>query len=630
MVIGNGCGHTKLWVESGTLASPNYPYTYPQHVSCTWTLRVPRGRTLRLVFGDLDIKGSEDCSSGSLVITPSNGTPSIGPLCRLTTEEMKVSVNSSEAKVVFWSGGHLSGRGFLLSYSTDQFPELISCKKRGSLFTSDQLSVYCPAGCKDAPYNPVKGDVWGNNEQGYRDTSLVCKSAVHAGVVSDSLGGNVSAALQKGRTRYDSTFANGVLSKTGPLSDRKMLFSQECNDNLMASVANTSSSWGNAGSQTSPRSSPSETWAADDRNPWVELELRERSTVTGIITTGSAKSYIQNYTLRFSKDRRSWKPYLLKGAASRDIKVLEAYSEGHVSVLNSLHPPPVARFVQLKALSWHGRASAQVQVLGCPAPRARTSPATAKTNQLNQTATRQSVVSSRLQSERLSGTHCGFPRGRSPVGFSHMVVGVVIGLVVFAICLLAGFWWRRRRGGTCLTCVCPVGCQHVQGKRGTAGSEVMSYPLERHDTAPAPPLNNYAEPAAGSPALGSTFRPGPAQDHAALYSFVQHRAPGHLPEYAQPLPPEPEYATPFGEQLPDGRDPPPGAWTGLPPPPPPPPACGDSPPGPSHYDCPSHRVLSDGYCTPSHRGAAPLLASGPYSVLQLADAQDKHTYEELL
>ncbi|KAK0145780.1 hypothetical protein N1851_015297 [Merluccius polli] len=135
-----------------------------------------------------------------------------------------------------------------------------------------------------------------------------------------------------------------------------------------------------------------------------------------------------------------------------------------------------------------------------------------------------------------------------------MVVGVVSGLVVFAICLLAGFWWRRRKKDARLKNYSispgPVDCQHVQGKRRTAGSEVMSYPLERHDTAPAPPLNNYAEPAAGSPALGSTFRPGPAQDHAALSSFVQ----------------EPEYATPFGEQLPDGRDPPPGAWTGLPPP----------------------------------------------------------------
>ena len=77
-IPGDGCGHTKLGPESGTLTSANYPGTYPQEGSCTWRLHVPQGRTLRLLFGDFDIEGSMDCPNGSLVITPSNGSPSIG------------------------------------------------------------------------------------------------------------------------------------------------------------------------------------------------------------------------------------------------------------------------------------------------------------------------------------------------------------------------------------------------------------------------------------------------------------------------------------------------------------------------------------------------------------------------
>lgn len=46
--------------------------------------------------------------------------------------------------------------------------------------------------------------------------------------------------------------------------------------------------------------------------------------------------------------------------------MFEAQSDGHVMVLNSLIPPVVARYVLLKPQKWHIRASAQVQVLGCP------------------------------------------------------------------------------------------------------------------------------------------------------------------------------------------------------------------------------------------------------------------------
>lgn len=79
-VSGNGCGHTVLGTESGTLASQNYPGTYPSNTWCKWRLRVPEGRTLRLLFGDFDIESSPGCSNGSLVITDKNGKSSLGKL----------------------------------------------------------------------------------------------------------------------------------------------------------------------------------------------------------------------------------------------------------------------------------------------------------------------------------------------------------------------------------------------------------------------------------------------------------------------------------------------------------------------------------------------------------------------
>ncbi|KAJ3598068.1 hypothetical protein NHX12_001582 [Muraenolepis orangiensis] len=602
---GNGCGHTKLGTESGTLASPNYPGTYPADVWCRWRLRVPQGRTLRLLFGDFDIEESVNCSNGSLVITPSNGSPAIGPLCgKLTTLEMNVSISSNETTVDFRSYQHRS--------------ELISCQKRGSHFSSDQFSVYCPAGCTD-----VFGEVTGNSEQGYRDTSVLCKSAVHGGVVSDNLGGHVTVTRGRSLKSYEATFANGVMSKSGSLTEHKLLFSHECNSNLTVSLVNASSFWERAsgrGESASRRpgrvkaASPSETWTADgdDQNPWVELDLGDKRTVTGLITTGSLKSF----TLHFSKDGNNWKAY--KAAPSRERKVFEAHFNGYVRVMNSLFPPMVARFVQLKPVTWHRRPSAQVQLLGCP------------------------LV-------RLTRTYSA-PGSVPPVVV--VVVGVVLGLVMCVSCLLAGFWWKRRKKDPHMKKYSiakgPVGSQSLQGKGLGGELELISYPLETltplqrnvHDTLPSPPLNDYAEPAAGGQTLGSTFRPS----QATPCSLDHYRVPANLPEYAQPLPPEPEYATPFSEQLPEGRDParPPratgqygkhGAAGPLPPPPPPPPAaCGGSSPGHTHYDCPSHRVLSNGYCTPSSLRPVYSELRPFYSELQSSDSllQERHTYEELL
>lgn len=82
-VSGDGCGHTVQGSESGTLASQNYPGTYPSNTWCRWRLRVPEGRTLRLLFGDFDVESSPGCSNGSIVITDKNGELILGepPRC---------------------------------------------------------------------------------------------------------------------------------------------------------------------------------------------------------------------------------------------------------------------------------------------------------------------------------------------------------------------------------------------------------------------------------------------------------------------------------------------------------------------------------------------------------------------
>uniref|UniRef100_A0A3B5MAL7 Si:dkey-34d22.1 n=1 Tax=Xiphophorus couchianus TaxID=32473 RepID=A0A3B5MAL7_9TELE len=579
---------------------------------CKWRLRVQEGRTLRLLFGDFDIESSPGCRNGSIVITGKSGERRLGPVCgKLNATMNNVTLETNEVTVTFMSGPHRSGRGFLLSYATDQHPDLISCLQRGSHFSFQHLSVYCPAGCKNVP-----GEIWGNSEQGYRDTSVLCKSAVHSGATSDALGGRITVNQGRSLTLYESTFANGVLSKTGSLSDKKLLFSKECSNILAVSALNASSFWDKNSQEHTVFSASRNTesshdfllWTADHRdpNPWVEIELSERSTVTGLVTTGSSVSYMESYSLQFSKDRKSWKTY--KDAMSKEKKVFQAYTDGHLRVLNSLFPAIVARFVRLQPLSWHTRASARVQLLGCPA------------------------VKVTPRSRPPGGEHILFARVKYYL-FTQLhwlsviiAVGVVLGLVMCGSCLLARIWWKRRYCASTL-----FGCQAFKAKSlPCPQSELISYPLVRsvHDALPSPPLNDYAAPAIPSVGqkVGSTFRPSSDEGYTTPFTCTHYDTPGNLPEYAEPLPPEPEYATPFSELPPEHKPP---SLSGL--------LHGimhrpaHVPSGHSQYDCPSHRVLFNGYCTPALHASGPRPASEVYTEPKPSDSLvQKHTYEEPL
>ncbi|XP_047454712.1 discoidin, CUB and LCCL domain-containing protein 1 isoform X2 [Mugil cephalus] len=634
---GNGCGHTLLGTESGTLASPNYPGTYPSNTWCRWRLRVPEGRTLRLLFGDFDVESSPGCANGSLVITDKSGAPGLGPVCgKLDAAQKNVTLRGGEVTVTFTSGPHRSGRGFLLSYASDKHPDLISCLQRGSHFSSQHLSVYCPAGCKS-----VAGDVWGNSDQGYRDTSVLCKSAVHAGSISDSLGGRVTVNRERSLTLYESAFANGILSKMGSLSEKKLLFSQECNNVLAVSGLNASSFTNEDGQEhgmywssvNMDRSHESLLWTADgnDPSPWVEMELSDRSTITGIITTGSAEYYIETYSLLFSKDRKNWKPY--KGALSKERKVFLAYNDGHPRVLNSLFPPVVARFVRLQPLSWQGRASARVQVLGCPVAKASPrAPPPAESPPAKGDASTPRPSPSPAPTGAPVVVETTLSSGQPVI----VAVGVVLGLIMCGTCLLAGLWWKRRKKDSEMKYSLPTSCQSFKAKSlPCSQSELISYPLERnvHDALPSPPLNDYAEPAvtAVGQKVGSTFRPSSDEGYTTPFACNHYDTPGNLPEYAEPLPPEPEYATPFSE-LPSEPTLTGTVHSNAHGPRFPAPAAGvRTTPSHSQYDCPSHRMLFNGYCTPALHANGPRPVSTVYAEPKPCDPLlRKHTYEEPL
>lgn len=160
------------------------------------------------------------------------------------------------------------------------------------------------------------------------------------------------------------------------------------------------------------------------------------------------------------------------------------------------------------------------------------------------------------------------------------------------------------------------------GPHPTRNSSVTPSPLrvQSPSSEPALPVAEYAEPdlvqvSPGSQPGPSTFKPLPDEGYTLPLVVSHYDVPGKRHEYAEPLPPEPEYATPFSEPEPAGTHP----------------SC-----PPVRYDAPTPRpgeVLGGATTTPSgERTASPAgdtpSAEGPR--FPRGDCPLSHVYHEAL
>eukprot|EP00063_Salmo_salar_P085781 XP_014060616.1 PREDICTED: discoidin, CUB and LCCL domain-containing protein 1-like isoform X2 [Salmo salar] len=377
--LDDGCGHSVLGPESGVLSSKSYPGTYPNNTWCEWKIQVPEGNSLVIRFGDLDVE-ARDCQSDYVKVLKGGygGEHVYGTFCgSLKSYPREMHTDSNEVIVQFRSGRHISGRGFLLSYSTGDNRDLLTCLDKGSHFSDLKYRKYCPAGCK-----AVTGDISGDISQGYRHTSVLCKAAVHAGVILDELGGWVSVETQKGLSHYPATRANGIQSKDGSLSDALFTFvTNDCkNQSVLRTVSVSASSWWPRAGEMGPQSdwasnssqadpgSGSRSWAADqnDSLQWLQLDLGEKKRITGIITTGSTMLDYDYYVMSFvidHKESRRWRTYTQNNRTQ--YMIFEGNQDSLHQTRNTFHPPIIARYLRIIPHTWHQRIAMSVELLGC-------------------------------------------------------------------------------------------------------------------------------------------------------------------------------------------------------------------------------------------------------------------------
>ncbi|XP_038622278.1 discoidin, CUB and LCCL domain-containing protein 2 isoform X2 [Tachyglossus aculeatus] len=464
---GDGCGHTLLGTESGTLASINYPQTYPNSTVCVWEIRVKTGERVHLKFGDFDVEDSGSCHLSYLRIYNGIGLSrtEIGKYCgRGLQLDRLIKSESNEITVQFMSGIHIAGRGFFASYSTADKTDLITCLDTATLFKEPEYSKYCPAGCL-IPFAEVSGTI----PHGYRDSSSLCMAGVHAGVVSNILGGQISVVISKGIPYYESSLANNVTSLVGHLSASLFTFkTRGCYGTLgmesgvipdsqitASSVLEWTDSMGHEHNWKPERarlkrSGPPWAALATDEYQWLQIDLNKEKKITGIITTGSTKVehnyYVSAYRILYSDDAQKWTVYREPGVEQD--KIFQGNTDYHQDVRNNFIPPIIARFVRVNPVQWHQKIAMKVELLGCQfIPIGRGS-------KFTQASPPQSNNDFSLQTAKTTSTPdirntTVTPNIAKDVALAAVLVPVLVMVLTTLILILVCAWhWRNRKKKT--------------------------------------------------------------------------------------------------------------------------------------------------------------------------------------
>ncbi|XP_064254486.1 discoidin, CUB and LCCL domain-containing protein 1-like isoform X5 [Passer domesticus] len=493
---GNGCGHTLLTPHSGTLSSKNYPGTYPNHTMCCWRLQAPPGTSLLLAFGDVDLEPSEQCAHSSLLLAdPQTGT-AYGPYCRNSVPSAPLLVtNSSTVTVLFNSTSHRSGRGLLVSYATSQHPDLVSCLVRGTHYTQEHIR--------------------------------------------------------------------------GSLSEKRLVFHKACDDVLEVVTFNASSWWHEVDvlgqdrawmAERAALNTTGHSWAAEPgaKAAWLELDLGTRRNVTGIITKGSSEQhdyYVTSYHVSSSRDGKNWRPY--RGSSGQEDKVFEGNADNQGEVSNAFIPPIVARYIRVTPQSWHQRVALKVALVGCQLARVRVPHPYVP-----------SVPKEVLEptSHAASCTPIpGIALDPEKAGSTLLVMLLIGGFVLLCSCLLllAFLCHRKRKSEVELNCRITKGYPKLESSQVCSLQSMPTPSPASFPTAPTPGdlswthSPEYTEPdlvqvSPSSQTGPSTFKPLLEEGYALPLVLNHYDVPGKHHEYAEPLPPEPEYAMPFSELEPTG------------------------------------------------------------------------------
>ncbi|XP_044769970.1 CUB domain-containing protein 2 [Neomonachus schauinslandi] len=133
------CGGVLMGL-SGVLTSPDYPDNYPNNVECHWVIHASGPATVKLVFVDFQVEGSEECTYDYVAVLGGPGPAHGHRYCGSTRPPTLVSLGH-ELQVVFKSDFNIGGRGFKAYYFSGECQEVYTAV-RGNFSSPQYPSAY--------------------------------------------------------------------------------------------------------------------------------------------------------------------------------------------------------------------------------------------------------------------------------------------------------------------------------------------------------------------------------------------------------------------------------------------------------------------------------------------------------
>ncbi|XP_045714845.1 CUB domain-containing protein 2 [Phyllostomus hastatus] len=125
---------------SGILTSPEYPNNYPNNVECHWVIRATGPATVKLVFVDFQVEGSDECAYDYVAVLGVPGPAHGHRYCGSSRPPTLVSLGH-ELQVIFKSDFNIGGRGFKAYYFSGECQEVYTAV-RGNFSSPNYPSSY--------------------------------------------------------------------------------------------------------------------------------------------------------------------------------------------------------------------------------------------------------------------------------------------------------------------------------------------------------------------------------------------------------------------------------------------------------------------------------------------------------
>uniref|UniRef100_A0A8C8FMI7 Contactin associated protein-like 5a n=1 Tax=Oncorhynchus tshawytscha TaxID=74940 RepID=A0A8C8FMI7_ONCTS len=154
---------------------------------------------------------------------------------------------------------------------------------------------------------------------------------------------------------------NNALLFLSDKADSHLCSHYHCHSDLSLSAPSCSELFSHSGLRGAGGWSPQVT----DRQPWLQLDLRDRMEVTAVATQGryGGSDWVSGYLLLFSDTGRAWKQYRQEDGVGRFVGNVNADGVVHHKLSHSIR----SRFLRFVPLDWNpsGWVGLRVEVYGC-------------------------------------------------------------------------------------------------------------------------------------------------------------------------------------------------------------------------------------------------------------------------